>query len=738
MNEFDDRLEEKIRALESGASLESVLDGLDAQESNLAPLIRLAASVRGLPHPEPSPDLAQARLRQVLNARQSEAQKTTPRRRAAMPAGSPWRRIEWPQLRWAHVPAIAGGLALLLIAFISLLGLGSWAISTRSAQAATLRNVSGQVYVAADSSGSSWQPVSNGARLHSGQRIRTADASGATLAFFDGSRTTLGADADLTLTRVDGGWGKVLHVVLTQNSGEISSSVVPFNGKKSSFIVYTPTGVASVHGTLFDVAVDDNGSSRYAVDRGKVLVTNDSSQVYLVAGQATASLPGKALEAPGYQFSLDGVLQSKAGSGWVVMGVPFFVNADTVIKGDPQIGSLVHVDGRVVADGSWVADNFGPLESTNKADNQFTGVIKDDSGDIWQIGNWNVLVDDGTTLGSGLDVGVPARVTFEALADGRWHALDIQPLSEGETPAVSPAVTVNSQAHPDLEFKPDEIEVTTCAASSSLDLHQIANLYNQGEAPKDEAANVQLGYQVIKGAEYVNSVELNPQGWDTIPAGQGEDFDIHLTLDSSWHDVQAEAQVKVLVFIASESNWPDHQQRARLTYTLQSNCEPSETPEPEVTSEPTFTATPTATPTVTPSVTVTPTVTVTPQPSATPVTNCTGANPQPTGLTLSQRYGVPYEEIMGWFCQGFGFGEIDLAYTLSRQWGIPVDQIFAMKSSGMGWGVIKKNLATLPTPTPGVMDGSQPATPMPPFNNGHGNGNGNGNGNKPPKPPKNK
>ena len=93
---------------------------------------------------------------------------------------------------------------------------------------------------------------------------------------------------------------------------------------------------------------------------------------------------------------------------------------------------------------------------------------------------------------------------------------------------------------------------------------------------------------------------------------------------------------------------------------------------------------------------------------------------------------------MGWFCQGFGFGEIDLAYTLSRQWGVPVDQIFAMKSSGMGWGVIKKNLAASPTPTPGGMDGSQPATPMPPNNNGHGNGNGNGNGNKPPKPPKNK
>ena len=47
---------------------------------------------------------------------------------------------------------------------------------------------------------------------------------------------------------------------------------------------------------------------------------------------------------------------------------------------------------------------------------------------------------------------------------------------------------------------------------------------------------------------------------------------------------------------------------------------------------------------------------------------------------------------MGWFCQGFGFGEIDLAYSLSNQTGVPVDQIFAMKSSGLGWGEIKNQL----------------------------------------------
>jgi hypothetical protein len=63
---------------------------------------------------------------------------------------------------------------------------------------------------------------------------------------------------------------------------------------------------------------------------------------------------------------------------------------------------------------------------------------------------------------------------------------------------------------------------------------------------------------------------------------------------------------------------------------------------------------------------------------------------------LSQQYNVSYEEIMGWFCQGFGFGEIDLAYSLSLQSNTPVADIFAMRRSGLGWGEIKKKLSGNP------------------------------------------
>jgi hypothetical protein len=54
------------------------------------------------------------------------------------------------------------------------------------------------------------------------------------------------------------------------------------------------------------------------------------------------------------------------------------------------------------------------------------------------------------------------------------------------------------------------------------------------------------------------------------------------------------------------------------------------------------------------------------------------------------------DEIVGWFCQGFGFGEIDLAYSLARNANVPVSTVFDLRKSGLGWGEIKKQLGGLP------------------------------------------
>lgn len=85
---------------------------------------------------------------------------------------------------------------------------------------------------------------------------------------------------------------------------------------------------------------------------------------------------------------------------------------------------------------------------------------------------------------------------------------------------------------------------------------------------------------------------------------------------------------------------------------------------------------------------------------------------QPEGLRLSERYPASYDEIMDWFCKGFGFGEIDLAYGLNQGSLIPVSEIFRMRSDGMSWGDIKKVISAKIPPSPPSRNNVKP-TPRP-------------------------
>ena len=62
-------------------------------------------------------------------------------------------------------------------------------------------------------------------------------------------------------------------------------------------------------------------------------------------------------------------------------------------------------------------------------------------------------------------------------------------------------------------------------------------------------------------------------------------------------------------------------------------------------------------------------------------------------LRLAQKYGVSYDEIMGWKANGYGFGEIEKAYGLlakTTDQGTTVAGFFALRDGGKGWGQIAK------------------------------------------------
>lgn len=80
----------------------------------------------------------------------------------------------------------------------------------------------------------------------------------------------------------------------------------------------------------------------------------------------------------------------------------------------------------------------------------------------------------------------------------------------------------------------------------------------------------------------------------------------------------------------------------------------------------------------------------------------------PVGLSLAARYSVPYEDVMGWFCQGFGFGEIMLALQASQNTELTAEDLLLLKLELGGWGEVWKYLAMLEPDQP-----EETATPAP-------------------------
>ena len=110
--------------------------------------------------------------------------------------------------------------------------------------------------------------------------------------------------------------------------------------------------------------------------------------------------------------------------------------------------------------------------------------------------------------------------------------------------------------------------------------------------------------------------------------------------------------------------------------------------------------------TETPELTETPEVTETPEATETAESTeeagaragCpgnSGSFPPPLG-TLATAMSVDEATVQGYWCDGFGIGEIKKALTWAELTGVDAQTLFDMKKQGMGWGQIAKQLGIHP------------------------------------------
>jgi hypothetical protein len=668
MKKREDTLQQYLDMLEAGAPLERLLEQLSPDEDQLRKSLTLAAALRSMPSPLVDPKGAEKQDQVISQYIQSRV-----RPKAQRIMAQPYQK----RVRLVRSMATIGiGLFLLVMTIWVAFTIPGWNVLD---QGLTVIQMNGRVEVSRAEDPHQWQVVQAGDTFLPGQRLRTGSHSTIVLRFPDQSEISLAQNTEVSLAALSTTRQGSLFVEWVQHAGSTRHVVSPRQEANGNYVVRTPTSNLYVQGTTFSVAVAGNGSAFIAVDEGSVSVEAGSEELVLTAGFATYTHPGEKPTSPAYSFSNHGELRRVIGNIWEVDEVLVRVSEETILDQELLAGDYVLVTGRILPNGRWVADTIEVVENIEHYVT-FAGVLSAITRELWLVDDVSVLVTDATERAAGLTKGDLVRVTFTNLRSGRRLALRIDRLSPARLlpDLQSQMATEASPARSRLSFEPDDLVVSACSNQFNL----TGFMENDGDSPQNLAKNIELAYAILTGSQFVESVTITPSTWTEILAGERVSFNIQVILSRGWLAAPPETEVKLQLFVASEMNRPDPR-FSRMRVTLAQACLQVETTPEAGPVSPTAPATP-----------VPPTLQTTPSPA--PVTGCPGITPHPEAQRLADLYQVSYNEIIAWFCDGIGFGEIDLAYSLSQQAGAPVADIFAMRRSGLGWGDIMLRLGLLP------------------------------------------
>jgi hypothetical protein len=174
----------------------------------------------------------------------------------------------------------------------------------------------------------------------------------------------------------------------------------------------------------------------------------------LLSRQATQAAPGsaRARAASGdanlpydYQFVGQGQISGGSDHMWIIGDVPIRVDDHTQLVGDLHVGDFVSLSGRILQDGTWLADRV-ELTQEDGAFFTYNGPLESMRAEIWRIGGHSLLVDQATEVESNLTIGQILLATFASRGDGTWLALKIEafdkfPATPTPTPSPTPKPT---------------------------------------------------------------------------------------------------------------------------------------------------------------------------------------------------------------------------------------------------------------------------------------------------------
>ena len=112
---------------------------------------------------------------------------------------------------------------------------------------------------------------------------------------------------------------------------------------------------------------------------------------------------------------------------WVVAGIALATDEWTEIDTAVEPGSLVKVEGIILPDGTWLAEEIKLLD--DDADEiilRFTGIVE--STDPWVVNGITLLLSDESRVAEGITEGMLVQVAARLAEDGSWEIVWIRPL----------------------------------------------------------------------------------------------------------------------------------------------------------------------------------------------------------------------------------------------------------------------------------------------------------------------
>jgi hypothetical protein len=109
---------------------------------------------------------------------------------------------------------------------------------------------------------------------------------------------------------------------------------------------------------------------------------------------------------------------------WVVSGIPLQTRAWTEIKDEIEVGDRVWVEGRILPDGTWLADKIERLDRERGLSFAFAGTVE--RIEPWVVSGIPLAVDEDTEIEGSIEVGDQVVVEGRILPDGTWLSTEIR------------------------------------------------------------------------------------------------------------------------------------------------------------------------------------------------------------------------------------------------------------------------------------------------------------------------